>query len=269
MKGLIRSRRSLLSGVGVLWVVLLLIGAGPAMGQAQVPPPGRPEGELPSTSLTVMGQGEVMVDADRAFVALGTTAQAENAEQAQQRVNEVMQRAIQAIREHGIEREAIRTQRLTLHPVYSEQRMLRPEPAGRPERPQEPRIVGYRASNIVEVRLDELEKVGSVIDAGMSEGMNQVEGVRFELRDPTRAQQEALRRAAQQATRKAQGLAEALEMRLDGLVHIYEATAPVMPLRMERAMVAAEGFATPVEPGQIQVQAQVTLIYRTAAAGGD
>ena len=51
----------------------------------------------------------------------------------------------------------------------------------RTDRPQEPRIVGYRASNVIEVRLDDLEKVGPVIDAGIEAALERDQVVRQQL----------------------------------------------------------------------------------------
>lgn len=202
-------------------------------------------------TLTVRGSGEVHVAPDRATVRLGLTHQAESAAEAQNEVNRVAGRILEAIRGMGIPEESIRTVDLNLHAIYAS--MRQPE--------DQPRIVGYRASNVVEVRTDDLDRVGPIIDAGLQAGANRVEGVQFGLANDEPARREALRRAADDARRKAEALAEALEVRLLEIDEISEegVTFPVREVYQQRTM--AMDAATPVSPGQLSVNAGVSLKY--------
>src|SRR5687767_2008842 len=173
-------------------VVLLFASALPLSAQND---PGR----LPDRrTLTVTGTGEASAAPDRAVVRLGAIAQAPDAAAAQANVNEVMQKALAQIQKVGIERRAIRTSGLTLTPIYS-------QTSGSPktDRPAEPRIVAYRAGNVIEVTIDDLKQIGRVIDAGLESGANRLEGVNFELRNDQNARTEALNNAVREARAKA------------------------------------------------------------------
>lgn len=202
-------------------------------------------------TMTVRGAGEVLVAPDLATVRLGLTHQAESAAEAQNEVNRVAGRILEVIRGLGIPEESIRTVDLSLHAIYASVR--------RPD--DQPRIIGYRASNVVAVRTDDLERVGPIIDAGLQAGANRVEGVQFGLASDESARREALQRAADDARRKAEALAEAMGVRLLEVDEINEegVTVPVREAFLERTM--AMDASTPVSPGQLSVSARVSLKY--------
>ncbi|XOV76315.1 MAG: SIMPL domain-containing protein [Phycisphaerales bacterium] len=108
--------------------------------------------------VTVGGSGSVSVKPDRATIRLGAWHEADTALEAQSRVNEIISKATEAIRELDIEGMVIQTSGLSLSPVYDYQRN------------QEPRITGYRASITLSVRIDDIDRTGTVIDAAMKTG---------------------------------------------------------------------------------------------------
>lgn len=206
--------------------------------------------------LTVNGTGEVRVAPDEATVRFGVTRQASTAQRVQEEVNQAANAILDAVLKLGIAKEQIQSGRITLNPVYSQPKPGSDEP---------PRIVGYMASNIVNVRLDRLELTGPVIDAGLKAGTNQLEGVSFGLRNDGPARQAALRQAVMEAREKARTLAEALDVRLLNVQDVQEGgVGIVQPVFREAAFArgAAPADSTPVLPGQVTVNASVTVRYR-------
>lgn len=218
--------------------------------------------------LIVTGEAQVSVKPDRAIVRLGAVAQANNAAAAQDQVNQIMQRAIEAIGDQDIPKSKMSTAGISLSPVYS--RPPRPEPRPRgevgPDHPdsQEPRIVGYRASNTLRIEVDNLSKVGPVIDAGVKSGANHIESVSFGLKDDKDARSRALTAAAREAQDKAQALAKAMNVELGTIWRLDEQHVGVMHAGMDRGvrMMAMEAAPTPVEPGEVIVNASVRVQYR-------
>ncbi|HEX7183891.1 MAG TPA: SIMPL domain-containing protein [Thermoanaerobaculia bacterium] len=212
--------------------------------------------------LTVSGSGDARVAPDEATVRLGVFAQAETARAAQDQVSRTAGAILEAIRRLGVPAEQIQTSELSLSPVYGQER---PDPQGI----QEPRIVGYQASNIVEVRLDRLDRVGPVIDAGLGAGANRLDGVFFGLRDDEKARAEALTRAVQEARAKADALARALKVRIVRVVEVAEGGISVSPPPFLKGRMAsmemAQSADTPVSTGQVGVSASVTIRYEIAA----
>lgn len=206
-------------------------------------------------ALTVVGNAEVRVPPDEATVRLGVSRQAPTAQEAQNQASEAARAILNAITALGVRDEQIQTSQLTLFPIYAEQR---------PGEMREPRIVAYRAANIVTVRLDRLSLVGPVVDAALKAGANQLEGVAFGLRDDLPARERALREAVREARAKARAIAEALEVRLGPVLEVREGETLVRPpVPLVAAMEARVAQApTPVPPGQVIVGASVTLRYR-------
>jgi uncharacterized protein YggE len=268
----LRSNR--VRGVLSFGLVGILMLADAALAQPRpagpVPPPA-PErerlGRGDEPTLTVVGTGEAFGTPDRAVVRLGAVAQSSQAAEAQKLVGEIVTKTIDAVKQLGIDEKSIRTAGVSLTPVYTDQH-LRPLQPGQPQEPQEPRISGYRASNTLEVRLDDLSRLGPVIDAGVATGANNVEGVDFQLKDDGPQRKAALKQAATDARGKAEALADAMGMRLGPVIEVIEGGGPGRPIPMARRAMLAESFAanTPVQPGQLQVTASVTITYRLAPA---
>lgn len=214
-------------------------------------------------TIAVHGEGTVQVDPDRARVRLGVESEAPLASEAQAETNRIANEIMAAMEELGIAAEDIRTSRLSLYPVYADRS---------PDRPRgEPEVAGYRATNTVSIMLDDLGRIGAVIDAAIAAGANRVEGVEFELRDATEARGRALAAAVEDARAKAQAIAAALGVTLGSIVETTEqgVSSPPIPFmaRTEAAMV--QDVSTPVAPGRIEVGASLMIRYAIGEPGPD
>ena len=246
-----------------------LLGAG-SIGLAcmaglmlQTPTPREVGGERPF--LRVAGEAEVATAPDLAVVTLGVGAQADQASAAQNQVSQVMQRVTAALVEAGVPAARIQTVGLSLYPVYSQPDYRQQNDA----QAHEPRVVGFRAANTVRVRLEDIARIGNVLDAGLSAGANEIQGISFELSNDTAQRTEALAAAVRNARTKAEALADAAGVRLLDVQRIEESGGGA-PEPMHRTMgFAAMEAGTPVEPGQVQVSARVVLTFRIASQGGD
>ncbi|MGD2114747.1 MAG: SIMPL domain-containing protein [Acidobacteriota bacterium] len=210
-------------------------------------------------AITVSGSGEVRVEPDEAVVRVGVLAEHEDAAEAQDRANRIARGILDGVSALGVPDEAVRTSRLVLSPVYDQ-----PQPQ---QRPRQPRIVAYRATNVVSVRLDDLAKIGPVIDAAIEADANQVEGVDFRLQDDRKARERALAQAVKDARSKAATIAAALGVDLGPVLEAHEGGISIDVPRFAAgprmmAMEARAAEPTPVAAGDITVSASVTLRYR-------
>ena len=94
---------------------------------------------------------------------------------------------LKTLRSAGIAEEAIRTTAFDLQPEFDYAN-------GRQT------LRGYVARNTIEVRVDEVTRVGEVLAAAVGSGATSVGGLRFDLKDRVGAEREALRLAVQDAT---------------------------------------------------------------------
>jgi len=232
-----------------LWVlgIITLVGVVPRTARAD-------KDDCPERTLAVSGQAEVKVAPDRARVTIGAEAQESDASEATARVNTIINAALKEIKKLGIKDKAIQTTRINLYPIYENLKSGDPGPA---------KIVGYRATNSVQVTVDELSLVGKVLDAANEAGANRQNGVSFELKNDAEAKAEALKLAAQEARAKAQTLANALGVRLVAIKSVNENnTSVIMPRPLaSMAMYKSASADTSVQAGEMTVQAGVSLVY--------
>jgi uncharacterized protein len=209
----------------------------------------------PST-LTVGGRGEVSVAPDRATLSLGAVAQAAKASEAQSQVNQVVQNIIKSFKSLGVADKNIATINLSIYPVYGNQQ---PEPQGQTSQPV---IRGYRASNIIRVQIEKMARLGSVIDAGLNAGANRIERLSFDLKDDGEFRTQALRLATEKADAKATAIARAMGVEIVGIKQISETGINLMRPQMDSGPVfSARAAATPVQAGQVRVEASLTVTY--------
>jgi uncharacterized protein len=205
--------------------------------------------------ITVSGTGRVSVQPDLADLRLGVTVSRQSVEEAREEAAAMMTRILSAIDEAGVEKRDVTTSLLAVQPRY-EYRDNAP-----------PKLAGYELSNVVEVTVRILDRLGGVIDGSLNAGATSMDSLEFRLADPAPAEQEARRLAMTAARSHADVLAEAAGVSLRGVRSVVEdgAAQPPMPFaKRERMMMAAEA-ATPVESGSLEVAVRVTVTYRTTA----
>jgi uncharacterized protein len=127
-------------------------------------------------------------------------------------------------------------------------------------------MIGYQASNSISVETTAIDQVGSLIDAAIGAGANRASFVNFNLRDDSKVRSEAFTNACKDAQLKANAAAQALGLRLKRVVKITSA-GDFMPQQQQfgygdRASFSASVMSTtPIKPGEMTVQATVTVIY--------
>jgi uncharacterized protein len=230
-------------GLLILTVVCVFGTAYGAFAQQQNP------------TLTVSGRGEVSTAPDVAVVRLGAVAQAKTAGAAQDLVSASVLRVLKGIKALGIPEEKIATVQLNLAPIYASRSQ------GSLEEPREPAIIGYRAGNIVRVTVDDLKILGTVVDAGLSAGANQMEGISFDLKDDSEQRRQALRLAARDAQSKAESIAAAMGVHLGRVRSVSEGGVNFVRPQMNAVSAFALRDAAPIQPGQLQVEASLTVSY--------
>lgn len=118
---------------------------------------------------------------------------------------------------------------------------------------------------MVTVEIRALDKVGTVIEEVLNAGTNSFHGLRWGLRDEQLVRLSALKQAAVKAREKAAVLSEALHVKLGRVLSVSEGGHVVRPTApMARMAMDAGAGDVPISPGEIKVEATVTLIYEIA-----
>jgi uncharacterized protein YggE len=204
-------------------------------------------------TLHVSGNGQVSARPDVAVVALGVQTEAEEAAAALSENSEKMQNLMDVLQEADVADEDIQTRMVRLQPRYED----------KPDAEGQHQLVGYIASNVVEVRLRNLETVGEILDAAVQAGGNRIDSVRFEISDPGTYLDQAREAAWNDAQHKAEQLATLAGAELGEVLTINESGHRPQPV-VERPMAVEAAAAVPIESGSqtIEVDLQVTWLLR-------
>jgi hypothetical protein len=205
------------------------------------------------SALSLSAHGETKVQPDEATISIGVQTKAATAAEAMSLNARAMSDVMAALRQKGLPDRAIQTAGVNLSPQYDYQQN------------QPPRLDGYQASNVVTVTVDDLARLGPVIDAVTAAGANQINGVSFGLKD-RRAAEDAARLAAVKDLRaKADLYAEATGYHLGRLIRLSEGGAnelvPVRVTAMTAGMRVQGVPVTPTAPGELTVRIGITAAY--------
>ena len=228
-----------------LAAALLLLLAAVAM-------PARAQGVTPPDRIiAVWGHGEARARPDMARLSAGVVSEAPTARAALDANSAAMTKVIEAVKALEIAASHIRTTGVNLNPVYS-----RPEGTNAP-----PHIASYRVNNTVEIRLDDLAKLGTLLDAVTRAGANTANGLSLGIADTDRLEDTAREAAMKDAHRKAALLAKAAGVILGKVASISEEGAGRSPMPMPMRAMAMEAKSVPVEPGESIVEATLRVVY--------
>ena len=128
-------------------------------------------------------------------------------------------------------------------------------------------VSSYTALNVVRVTVDDLEKVGTVIDTATQAGANHVESVRYIVRDPQVLHSQAVHDAALKARANADSLASALNLKIIRIVSVEETgdSGPPSPADVSDLRDATGPAPTPIQSGSFVLTANVTLTVEVGA----
>ena len=206
---------------------------------------------LNGTRLDVSATGEVRRVPDIAIISAGVVTRSSTAVQALEQNAARMERVRAALKRAGIADRDIQTSNISLNPEY------------RYVENQAPQLVGYTASNSVNVRFRDIRNTGRILDALVAEGANQINGPSLTIDKPEAALDEARVKAIANGRARADLYARALGMRVVRLLSVSESggysVPPPRPM-MERAM-AAGAADSKIDPGEQELQVSVAMSF--------
>jgi uncharacterized protein YggE len=219
-----------------VFVVSFVVMSGSAFAQSTPEPP----------SVVAQGHATVKQAADVAFVQIAVEARASRPEDARRQAATAMTSVMNVLR-RSVPSDAIKTASFSVQPEmdYSNNRT---------------QVRGYVARNQVEVRVDNLDKLSEVMDSSVAGGATSIAGLRFDVKKRAEAEREALRLAVEDAMGRADAIARGAGRSVGGILRIEEQRTFAQPMFRGMAMdsVAQSRAETPIEPGEIEIRAQVT-----------
>ncbi|CAN5542750.1 SIMPL domain-containing protein [soil metagenome] len=207
-----------------------------------------PAGESPR-QVTVVGSGEVEGTPDTLTTNAAIQFVAPDVTTAMNQTNERQQAVIDALVAAGIDKKDISTTGVSLQPQYSGDGAAN--------------IVGYQASNNIDVKIRDLGSASRVLALIVSTGgdATRINSVSYSINDDSQLVKDARARAFNDAKDRADQYAELSGLKLGKVLSISEVAGggptPPTPAPMPRAM-ATE---VPLSPGQQTVGFSVTVIW--------
>lgn len=215
-------------------------------------------------SITVSGEGEVVVVPDLATFSFTVSADADQVSEAQSAVTSKMDTILASLKDMGIEEKDIKTTDYSVYPKYSYQEIYcitTPCPGGRQVQD------GYTASHHVSVKIRKTEDAGKALALAGEKGATNLSQLSFTTDDPQQALNDARKEAIEDAREKAEELARELNVSLVRVVSFNDNTGPsyfyagAMDSRAESA-VALKAPTLPMGENKMKVEVSVTYEIR-------
>jgi uncharacterized protein len=198
-------------------------------------------GTLPG--ITVVGSGSARAVPDVSDWSFGVQSDAETASAALKEASRATNRIVAALRGAGIRKDDLRTEQVSLYPQMSSDGRV---------------VTGYTASSSVQVTVHDIGKAGSVVDAAVAAGANQVSGPGLRVSDSRSQYRTAFEAALDDARSRAEAIAAKAGVTLGAPVAIVESGGGTPGPVYDRAALSAE---VQIEPGTQEISATLTVTY--------
>ncbi|MDP9236083.1 MAG: SIMPL domain-containing protein [Chloroflexota bacterium] len=204
--------------------------------------------------IVVSGNGKATGKPDIAQITLGVSKLADTVQQARDDAAASLDAMIKSVQANGVGKDDIQTQQFNISPEYDYTN-------GRQ------RLTGFRVTNVVAVKLRDINKTSQVVDDAVNVGGDnaQVQGISFTIDKPEDLQRQARENAVADAKKKAQTLANATGVTVGDPIAISETNVQGGPLLYNGvardAAAPAAAPSTPIETGTLDVTVDVNVTW--------
>lgn len=203
-------------------------------------------------TITVSGEGKVVVIPDLAKITLGMQVERKTVAEAQAENTRVMNAIIEKVKSLNVDKKDVQTSSYNISPVYDYvdgRTVLR----------------GYQVSQNIAVKVRNLDSVGDIIGAAGALGANQVGGIDFTTDDLEKVKQEARIKAMENAKDKAEALADVTGVDLRRVISFNESFGggypPIYRDFDMKAEAAVSNPAPAIEVGSNEIIVNVSVTY--------
>ncbi len=214
-----------------------------------------PEQESKAT-INVNGKGIITTAPDIVYISFGVETRKTDSAAAQQENKEIMTEMMAVLRGLGISETDIKTINYTVYPNYVWNDITRKNT-----------IDGYTVSNIIDVKITNIDNIGKVLDAVSKKNANITRSLRYDCSKRQELYEEALSQAVTNAKRKAEVMSKAFGGKALYLITInevgdysYNNYTPNYSTGVYRAETTKDS-AVPVSVGVIEIQANVNITF--------
>ena len=202
--------------------------------------------------ISFAGEGKVYTKPDIAFVDVSVVTQGEQVKDVQDANTKKMNKVIGFLKTSGVDEKDIKTTDYNLYPQYTY------------ENNKVPQIMGYQISQTLNIKIRNLDNVGTILEGGVNVGINQVNSLYFGFENDEQLKEQARKIAIDDAKKKAEILASQLGVRLIKITGFSDNTTgyqvPVYNAK-EYGIGGGSGTTPDIQTGQNEITVDVTITY--------
>ncbi len=209
-----------------------------------------PAAQPPLRSLNVSGTGTVTMKPDIAYINIGVHTEKPTAAEATAQNSSDSEAVMKAIKAAGVADDDIKTSNFNIY-----------------QSSQNDPTTGakistfYAVDNTVTVTVRDLTKLGSILDATVKAGANNVNSIQFDVADKSKALSDARAKAVKAARADADELASAAGVTLGNIQTInYNENTPG-PIYYAKSALSAADASVPVSAGTMDISVNVAITY--------
>lgn len=222
-----------------------------------------------TNTISVSGDADVYASPDIANVSFTVREEDKKVSVAQAKVSTKVAAALAAIRKLGVSDKDIKTENYSSYPKYEWQEGKRVlcvnSNAYCPPTPGKQVIVGYEVSQMVSVKVRNIDSVNTVVEGLATADVTEMQGPNFAIDKEDDLKAEARKQAIEKARTKAEVLARDLGVTLIRIVSFSENSgSPIYYKAMRETSAVGFGDAAPapeLPAGQTKITSNVTVTY--------
>ncbi|MEU5217503.1 SIMPL domain-containing protein [Streptomyces sp. NPDC020807] len=245
-----RARGARLLAATVVAGGLLAGGAVPALAAPERTAPRLTVTAVAPATVSVTGSGRAASAPDLAILSVGVEATRKTAKEAMAAQNVAAKALLDVLRKEGIDDRDIRTDSLSLSPVYTQ------------NADGESKVTAYQAGQSFSVKVRDLDRTGQVIGAvnDATGDAGRINGVVFDVADPSALRTKAREAAFRDAYDKASQHARLSGHELGKLISLSEGDS-LRPGPGAVPSMPADEPGVPLAPGEIEEQVTVSAVF--------
>lgn len=217
---------------------------------------------LPLKTVSFSAEGEVYVVPDIFEINLSVLTEGDkNLDKLQKENSQKMNKVIDFLKNNNIKKEDIKTVDYRIEPRYQYSNCFNKDICPPPE------IIGYSISQTLIVKIRDFEKISSVLNGVVENGVNKVNGLNFTVDNLEKYQKEAREIAIKKAKDRAKEIAKQVGFDLGKIIAFNEnVSIPYLPYYKNLEKIGMGGgdvFSNSplIEPGSEKIKINVTLTY--------
>lgn len=204
----------------------------------------------PEKKITVSASSEVETEPDKAVLSIGIEAEGADGQEVRDELASGAEQLRETFDELGIPDDNIEEGRYRIHPAHGDRD-------------------GMQGTHTFDVTLDEIDRVGEVIDASVAAGADNIGRVNFTIQEETRDElrEDALDAALANADEEAEHVADNRGVEISGTTAVTTNDVRVHASRYNVVTTAADGSddaaapSTSIDTDPVSVSASVTVVY--------